>query len=65
MKDFLLYDIWGNIMYNLPALALSIYIGYLVNKSLSKKENTKKYSKIISIIITLIIFGFFVSSFKK
>lgn len=65
MKDFLLYDFWGTIVeYSIP-LALSIFIGYLTNKSLSKKEKVKKYSKIISIIITFIIFGFFIYYFNK
>lgn len=59
MKDFLLYDVWGNIMYHLPALALSIFIGYIINKSLSKKESVKKYSVIISVIISVAIFSYF------
>lgn len=65
MRDFLLYDVLGAFMEYLPALAFSIYCGYLINKDLSKKESLKKYSKIISIIIALIIFSLFVYSFNK
>lgn len=57
MGDFLLYDVWGGLMFNLPFLALSALVGWvLTNAVLKNRKLNKKTLVAISAVVAIIIF---------
>ncbi|EKD24305.1 MAG: hypothetical protein ACD_81C00058G0003 [uncultured bacterium] len=58
LYDFLLYDVWGGIMFNIPFVALSGYIGWKVTQAIFKKSKLGK--RVIVGISVLVSIGIFV-----
>lgn len=57
MGDFLLYDVWGGLMFNLPFLALSALVGWaLTNAVLKNRKLNKKILVAISAVVAIVIF---------
>jgi len=57
MAQFLMYEVWGGLVFNIPTIALSIYVGWKLSNYIIKgrKWNTK-YIKPIAGLFALIIF---------
>ncbi len=57
MGDFLLYDVWGGLMFNLPFLAFSALVGWvLTNAVLKNRKLNKKTIVAISAVVAIVIF---------
>ena len=57
MADFLLYDVWGGLIYNIPSLALSIFVGWRLAVLIVKgKKLDKKYTKLLTFLIAVVMF---------
>lgn len=57
MRDFLLYDIWGGFIFNLPSIAISLLLGYYLAKKYAKnREVSKKKRYLIAGIIAIVFF---------
>ena len=57
MCDFLLYDLLGGLMFNLPFAALSALVGWtLTNAVLKNRKLNKKTLVAISAVVAIVIF---------
>lgn len=58
MGDFLLYEVWGEtIVFNIPAFAFSLLLGYYLAKKYAKdRDLSKKKVYVITGILTVIFF---------
>jgi len=58
MAQFLMYEVWGGLVFNIPALALSLYVGWKLSNGIIKgRELDKKYTKPLAIIFAVVIFA--------
>jgi len=57
MAEFLLYEVWGGLMFNLPFLALSAFVGWKIGGVIAKRMKLEKIgSRVLMILVTAVVF---------